>query len=120
MLEPNLEHDKEFIKKYHETMEKESRTKNSGRKLLKELRGRNTRVIDVGSSDWVIYTSGGQYERDKDLFLRFVIGTIEKELEGKIERGILKNWLNQRLEQIEEGELMYIAHQIDIMGRKIL
>jgi SAM-dependent methyltransferase len=110
---------------YHQTMDRrrsggrpagDSRT---GRRLFGLLRAMGVDLVDVGSSDWIVFAGPQGYVGDEAYFLHFIIHTIGSALEGhpQLEPGRLAGWLGQRHAQVESGSLVYIAHQLDVLGR---
>ena len=114
--------DEKIERLYHQTMDLRptgggSRT---GRKLFDHFRLLNAEIIAAGASDWVVHTTRGEYPADEKDFLHFILNFFENSLKPPIELDAitLENWLAKRREQIERGELVYIAHQIDFLVRK--
>lgn len=109
---------------YHQTMNERlvdgriSGDSHSGRHLFEHIRQAGGHILAAGSSDWVVFAEEG-YPDDEAYFLHFIIHTIEQALNGRPElnQPQFHNWVAQRHAQIESGELVYIAHQIDILGR---
>jgi SAM-dependent methyltransferase len=124
-LEPIIEADldRQIIALYHETMDhrliqgKPSGDSQTGRHLLPFLQKLGLNILDAGASDWVIFPHMGSYPNDDAYFLHFIIDTIYCALEfcPEIKPGQLKTWAEIRHEQIEHGELFYMAHQIDVL-----
>ena len=58
------------------------------------------------------------YPGDEAFFLHFIIDTIGGALGGhpELDGGRLRAWIAERHRQIEAAELIYIAHQLDVMG----
>ena len=56
---------------------------------------------------------------DEAYFLHFIIHTIGTALRGhpELDPVRLLSWITQRHAQIEAGSLVYIAHQLDFLGR---
>jgi hypothetical protein len=69
----------------------------------------------------VVYPQKGGYPGDEAYFLHFIIHTIETALAGhpEMDEKRLAGWAAQRHAQIERGELIYIAHQLDAAGRAL-
>ncbi len=114
--------DEKIERLYHDTMDSrptggDSRT---GRKLFEYLRSLNAEIILAGASDWVVHTVNGAYPADEKYFLHFILGFFESSLKDHVELDstVFKNWLAERRAQIERGELVYIAHQMDFLVRK--
>ncbi len=90
----------------------------TGRRLLVGLREAGARLLAAGSSDWVVFPGPDGYLGEEAYFLHCIIDTIAGALLGhpELERGRLKTWLALRHQQIDAGELIYIAHQLDVLG----
>lgn len=108
IFEPELPLDEEYMRRYHESMDTRSSGGHSrtGRRLFAELRSRG--LVAAGASDWVVYPP---YPGDEGYFLHHILHTIDE--------GIRPDpaWLELRRAQVERGELVYIAHQLDFVGR---
>lgn len=110
---------------YHRTMDERitagivSGDSRTGRHLFNHLRAAGTRIIDAGSSDWVVYPGEEGYHADEAYFLHFIVNTIHGALRGhpEIDAERLDGWIAKRHQQIEAQELIYIAHQLDFFGR---
>jgi hypothetical protein len=107
---------------YHKSMDGrpsggDSRT---GRKLFDHLRLLNAEVIAAGASDWVVHSAHGAYPADEKYFLHFILSFFENSLKthAELEPASFNSWLAERRAQIERGELVYIAHQMDFLIRK--
>jgi len=107
---------------YHKSMDGrpsggDSRT---GRKLFDHLRSLNAGVIAAGASDWVVHSANGAYLADEKYFLHFILSFFENSLKthAELEPASFNSWLAERRAQIERGELVYIAHQMDFLIRK--
>lgn len=110
---------------YHRTMDErvtnevragDSRT---GRHLFRWLRECGVEIIEAGSSDWVVFAGAHGYPHDEAYFLHFIIETVRAALENfeELDQQRLCDWIARRHRQIEEGKLVYIAHQLDVVGR---
>jgi hypothetical protein len=90
----------------------------TGRRLFRRLQEAGARVAAAGSSDWVVFPGPEGYPGDEAYFLHFIIDTISGALNGhpELEISRFKAWVAQRHRQIESGELIYVAHQLDVMG----
>ena len=110
---------------YHQTMDlrriagHRSGDSCTGRHLFGHLRAAGVEILDAGSSDWVIFAGPQGYPSDEAYFLHFIIHTIGAALEGhpELDPVRLTHWITQRHAQIEAGTLVYIAHQLDFLGR---
>jgi SAM-dependent methyltransferase len=91
----------------------------TGRLLLTKLREHGAQVLTAGGSDWVVVAGPSGYPDDEAFFLHFIMNTIELELADHpaLDRKRFDRWIATRRQQIEEGDLVYIAHQIDVLGK---
>ena len=109
---------------YHRTMDERrvagrpSGDSRSGRHLLAHLQAAGAQILAAGSSDWVVVPVRGGYPADEAAFLHFIVNTVEGALTGHpaLDAGRLPEWAAARRAQIERGELIYIAHQLDVLG----
>ncbi len=122
-LDPSLDAQIEAL--YHETMDKRvadgrpSGDSRSGRRLFGHLAAAGAHILDAGSSDWVVFPHAGSYTADETYFLHFIVHTIYSALAGHpaLDPERFSAWVEQRHAQIERGELVYVAHQLDFAGR---
>jgi hypothetical protein len=124
---PGHPHDNQIMQAYHRDMDErirhgrpagESRT---GRRLFHYLRDAGAPALAAGSSDWVVSAGpDGNYPGDEAYFLRSILNTIQNALRDRhdrVEPADLADWLAERSRQLAAGELVYIAHQLDFVGR---
>ena len=124
---PGHPHDDQVMRAYHRDMDErirygrpagESRT---GRHLFHHLRDAGAPALATGPSDWVVYPSpDGKYPADEAYFVRSILTTIRDALRSRpdrVEPADLADWLADRGRQLAAGELVYIAHQLDFVGR---
>ena len=104
---------------YHETMD--TRTtggdSKSGRHLFGHLQNAGAKILEAGASDWVVCAKNGKYAEDEAYFLHFILHFFEESLKGhpKLHAPEFAEWIKKRRAQIERGELVYIAHQLDFL-----
>jgi len=121
----DLELDRQIERLYHRTMDdrringRPSGDSLTGRRLLGRLQAMGVQVLAAGSSDWVVFAGKTGYSGDEAYFLHFIIHTIGQALQGhpEIDPARLEDWLKERHSQIIRGELIYIAHQLDVLGQ---
>jgi hypothetical protein len=122
-LEPtiNAELDDKIERLYHLTMDMRATGGDSraGRHLFTHLRQAGAQVLAVGASDWVVHAINGKYPADESYFLSAILSFIEESLTDCVELDPItfSNWLKERRTQIDCGELVYIAHQLDFLLR---
>jgi hypothetical protein len=91
----------------------------TGRHLFGHLRASGAELLDAGGSDWVVFAGPNGYPADEAYFLHFIIHTIHAALAGHrcLDAKRFAAWIEQRHAQVERGTLVYIAHQLDFLGR---
>ena len=122
-MDPELDAHIETL--YHRTMDERitagqpSGDSHSGRHLFGHLRDAGVELLDAGSSDWVVFAGPDGYPADEAYFLHFIVHTIQMTLQGhhRLDAARFADWIEQRHRQIERGELVYIAHQLDFLAR---
>jgi len=112
IFEPAHEDDENVLSRYHASMGEIGNSK-TGRRLFHALSSEPVDVLVIGSSDWIVRPESAGYPHDEAFFLRFVIGMIEQTVGTATE-----DWVSVRRKQIEDRQLLYIAHQIDCLARK--
>jgi hypothetical protein len=115
--------DAQIERLYHETMDRRATggDSQSGRHLFGHLRSAGTDILAAGASDWVVFAKDGKYLDDEKYFLQFILHFFEESLTGhaELDAEAFANWLRERHAQIERGELVYIAHQMDFLVKQI-
>lgn len=113
---------------YHRTMDERvtngrpSGDSRSGRHLFGHLAAAGFKVQAAGSSDWVVHPVAGSYPDQEAYFLHFIIDTMHGALRGDpaitgvFGAEAFDRWIESRHHQIEQGELVYVAHQLDFVG----
>ncbi|HXF86147.1 MAG TPA: hypothetical protein VNK49_12240 [Anaerolineales bacterium] len=111
--------DAQIERLYHETMDARASGGDSrvGRHLFGYLRSVGAEILAAGASDWVVYARDGKYPDEEAYFLYFILHFFEEALRGYagLDEAAFANWLNVRSAQIDRGELVYIAHQMDFL-----
>jgi len=111
---------------YHRTMDeritngRRSGDSRSGRHLFGLLRQCGAEILAAGSSDWTVFAGpGGRYPADEAYFLRFILDTFHGALRGhpELDAARFDAWMAERYRQLERGALVYVAHQLDFVGR---
>jgi hypothetical protein len=121
-IDPTL--DRRIVEAYHATMDARrndglpSGSSRTGRRLLVELPRRGAEVLAAGASDWIIYPRAGGYAAGERTVLDAVVGFVEASLRASdFDDAALLSWVARRRGQIEAGELVFLAHQIDILAQ---
>jgi len=127
VLEPPVDpaFDEQVVALYHRTMDERtvegrpSGDSRSGRHLLSQIPAAGGTILAAGSSDWVVLPREGRYPADEAYFLHHILHFFERSLTGRpeLDPARLAGWLARRHAQVEAGELIFIAHQLDICGR---
>ncbi len=116
-LDPALEAQLEQL--YHETMDTRPSggDSRSGRHLFGHLKQAGAEILAAGASDWVVYPHQGRYPADEAYFLHFILHFFESSLahHPQLDAAAFARGLAARHAQIERGELVYIAHQLDFL-----
>jgi SAM-dependent methyltransferase len=110
---------------YHQTMDerivknRRSGDSKTGRRLFNWFREAGFEILSAGPSDWVVFANENRYPADEKYFLTHILSFFEESLMDHplIESEKFTGWLDERRAQIESGELVYIAHQIDFLTR---
>ncbi|HEX7445566.1 MAG TPA: class I SAM-dependent methyltransferase [Methanothrix sp.] len=126
VLEPAIDEEMDdlILHQYHKSMDerlingRRSGDSRAGRHLFSCLKEAGMQILDAGSSDWVIFAGPDGYRQDEIYFLHFIINSIGQALQdcSELDSGRLNDWISERHNQVENNELIYIAHQIDFVG----
>jgi len=123
-LEPTLDAalDERIERLYHKTMDERCTggSSKSGRQLFTHIRQAGAEILAAGASDWVVYGVDGKYPQDEAYFLHFILHFFEESLMGnaELDENAFADWLKKRRTQIERGELVYVAHQMDFLMKR--
>ena len=105
---------------YHRTMdERVAGGSRTGRHLFTHLRQAGAEILAAGASDWVVFPRPGRYLPGEAYFLHYIVHFFESALGGHpaLDQERFADWLAARHAQIERGELVYMAHQLDFLVR---
>jgi hypothetical protein len=120
-LQPTIDADldDQIEQLYHKSMDTRLTGGDSrvGRHLFTHLAAVGAKVLAAGSSDWVVFAQDGKYPADEAYFLHFILHFFEESLTGNpdLDAEAFAGWLAVRHSQVERGELVYIAHQLDFL-----
>jgi SAM-dependent methyltransferase len=116
--------EEQILTQYHKTMDeryiagKLSGDSKTGRRLYYYLRNSAAEIIDIGSSDWIVFPKKEGYFADEAYFLHYTINTIYEALRNNtFDENDLVKWIERRHMQIDQKQLIYIAHQLDYLGK---
>ncbi len=89
----------------------------SGRHLFSHIAQSGARILAAGASDWVVHPVRSQYPAEEAYFLHFILHFFEQSLSvhPHLDPAALAAWLAARRAQVEHGQLVYIAHQVDFL-----
>lgn len=91
----------------------------TGRRLFHVIKAYGFDVISLGASDWTIYPRANKYRPYEEYFLLYLLHLIRETVHnsGIMDREEVNSWYNTRLEQLNDGILLYICRQNDILTR---
>jgi SAM-dependent methyltransferase len=126
ILEPAIDEEMDdlILYQYHKTMDERlingvrSGDSRAGRHLFSCLKEAGMQILDAGASDWVIFAGPNGYRQDETYFLHYILDNIGQALQdcSELNSGRLNDWVSKSHNQVENNELVYIAHQIDFVG----
>lgn len=110
---------------YHRSMDerqtngRQSGDSHTGRHLFSQIPAAGGEILAAGGSDWVVLSGPEGYLEDEAYFLHSIIHMMETTLTGhpELDAARFADWIAQRHAQIEARQLVYITHQLDILGR---
>ena len=116
--------DRRIEELYHQTMDQRrvhgrpSGHSQTGRRLSRLLPALGAQVLAAGSSDWLVLPGPEGYPADEAYFLHYLIHTLASALHGHphLPQDRFRDWLEERHRQIDRGELIYLARQLDFLG----
>lgn len=90
----------------------------AGSRLPTWVRRAGGDVEALGGSDWIVRPTGAGYPADEAYFLYHVLTFVDDALGGdpELDGDRLRRWLRRRREQIADGTLVYIAHNLDLFA----
>jgi SAM-dependent methyltransferase len=123
----SYELDEKVVRLYHDSMRRRNLTLGipdgeyrSGRKLAPVWQRCGGEVVSLGSSDWVISPRQGRYHKQERYVLQSIVNFVEQALNGSSELAPeeIDFWIGERKRQLENGELIFVAHNLDFLGTK--
>jgi SAM-dependent methyltransferase len=125
-LEPEIDaaQDRKIVALYHASMDERvidgrpSGDSRCGRHLLTLLPRCGYRILEAGSSDWIVHPRDSGYHADEEFFLSCILDFFEESLSARPELspGELSGWLARRREQLRARQLVFMAHQLDVLA----
>jgi SAM-dependent methyltransferase len=119
--EANHETDRKFEDRLTECFHRHidaSGDSRAGRHLL-SLASKSGEVLAAGGSDWVVRpcSNGTGYPADEAYFLDCIVEMVSRAVAGEseIDSNRLADWTARRRDQITDAELVYCAHQLDLL-----
>jgi hypothetical protein len=120
VIDPGL--DAKIERLYHGTMDERPTggDSRSGRHLFEHLQKIDADILAAGPSDWVVFPQNKHYPADEAYFLQFILHFFEQSLADHrdLDAVAFAAWLKERRAQIDRGELVYIAHQMDFLVQR--
>jgi hypothetical protein len=126
---PTRPDDRAIERLYHRHMdEKPGGNSRAGGAALARLREADgSTLLGVAGSDWIARPADGEagYPGDEAFFLRHILDTVETAVgeviaggdeTGSVSAADLDAWLENRRQQVDDGELVYLTHQLDLIG----
>ncbi|MFD1587351.1 hypothetical protein ACFR9U_10170 [Halorientalis brevis] len=106
-------------RRYHATMNDGALGSQAGRRLVSELKGAGWDVPAVGGADWTIHPTGGTYPEGEGYVLHYLLETIASAVDDQpdVDGERLEQWLTRRHRQVTDGELLFVAHNLDVFGQ---
>jgi len=121
---PSDDRDAMMIEAYHSVMDHKSlgwgypRSRTGSQIISLLLRMDDVDLVDAAASDWVVIPRKGSYTRNEGDFLHFMIDTIGNALKEDHSIDFLEDWVVSKHRQVDEGRMVFIVHQIDVLGMR--
>ncbi|MBD3274536.1 MAG: hypothetical protein GF372_04460 [Candidatus Marinimicrobia bacterium] len=92
-----------------------------GRKLFSEIVRAGGQILESGSSDWVIFPGESGYSPDEKYFVECLVKTALSAITelSDVAGQDVEFWASRKLEQLNSNELIFQAHQLDFLGKKL-
>lgn len=117
------EFDDRLERRYHRHMDTRSGRdqgggSRAGRQAIVSVPALGGELLTAGSSDWVVFPGAAGYPADEDYFLHHIVHTVRDALvdDPMLDSDRFTDWITTRHRQVENAELIYVAHQLDIVG----
>jgi SAM-dependent methyltransferase len=129
VFEPEIDRelDDQVFGLYHRSMDERivdglrSGDSRCGRHLLTLLPRCGYRIVEAGSSDWIVHPQGGRYPADERFFLSCILDFFEESLTPRaaLDPAEFRRWLRARREQLDAGVLVFLSHQLDVLASTV-
>lgn len=116
-IDPEFEN--RLLDRFHAHLDEAGESR-AGRRLVALASGRDdSELVAVGGSDWVVRPRDGAYPADEAYFLRCVVDMIGGAVrdDDRLDSSRVDNWVERRKTHVSAGELVYVAHQLDLLVR---
>ncbi|RLM88649.1 class I SAM-dependent methyltransferase [Halobellus sp. Atlit-38R] len=119
IFQPDHPADDAVERAYHAAIDERSgRDVRAGRHLADLLRRRDGDLLAIESSDWIVRPVDAVYPADERYFLSRILRFVEETIcDSDQTVPALDVWLDARRDQLAAGELIYVAHQYDLLYR---
>lgn len=121
---------------YHRHMELRDQPgdPNAGRTLLESISEAGGELLATGGADWLVRPTDGVYPHDERLVLDSLLSTITESVAAvtsgepgpefsanhagseALDTGELEQWASLRREQLDSGQLLFLAHNLDVLA----
>ena len=94
------------------------RSTRAGRRLLSLFQEQPGQTVVAAGSDWIVRPYGDTYPADERYFLECILGFIEASVDpatADLTAETFADWIDTRRRQLAGGELIYVAHQYDLL-----
>ncbi|WP_425438206.1 class I SAM-dependent methyltransferase [Natronorubrum halalkaliphilum] len=115
--------DERIERQYHRHMDeiRDGGRSRAGSALLATLSRSDWDVLASGGSDWVVVPADGGYSSDEKRVVVHVLETIDEALadvaSDALEADERTRWLERRRRELEAGDLVFVAHNLDVLAR---
>lgn len=121
IFQPDHPADAAVERAYHAAIDaRAGRDSRAGRHLLSLLEDREGTVLAADASDWVVRPRERTYLADEAYFLQTILDTIETTVDpttADVDDAAFTDWLTARRRHLANGDLIYVAHQYDLLYR---
>jgi SAM-dependent methyltransferase len=117
IFQPDHPADRAVERAYHSAINaRPGRDVHAGRHLADLCRRRAGTLLAMAGSDWVVRPHGDGYPADEAYFLDRILDFVADALaDTDVDGG--DDWLDSRRAQLRDGDLIYVAHQYDLLYR---